>query len=408
LLQGLLRRSISVLAAAVVALALAPASASSAPVFAAGTTADLYVGIEGPATATARTQITYKLFLGDNGPDPSTGVMLTNTFSSPVTFNFAASASCTQTSPTVIVCGPSDLYVGGPASSFHLTVTSDTAGTLVNTVTGTENESDPNPSNNTASWSTTVTEPTTADLSISKGAPRGPIYVGQTFDYSIAFSNSGLADATNVTITDQLPAEVQFVSAEVPCSVSGNLVTCQFGTVAYHAPTPVFNIEVRALSAGSVTNTANISAEQPDPNPANNSSSVTVQIQPPTTDLAVTKTGTPNPVVAGQKETYTISVTNNGPSTATGVVAQDAWSAATEIKGGIAFKSVSTSQGTCTQSGAGISCNLGTLASGASATVTLVLQPRSKGTLSDTATTTGNEYDPNTANNSSTVLTTVG
>jgi uncharacterized repeat protein (TIGR01451 family) len=122
----------------------------------------------------------------------------------------------------------------------------------------------------------------------------------------------------------------------------------------------------------------------------------------------VTKTGTPNPVVAGQKETYTITVTNNGPSTATGVVAQDAWSAASGIKGGIAFKSVSTSQGTCTQSGAGISCDLGSLANGASATITLVLQPRSKGTLSDTATTTGNEYDPNTANNSSTVVTTVG
>jgi uncharacterized repeat protein (TIGR01451 family) len=113
-------------------------------------------------------------------------------------------------------------------------------------------------------------------------------------------------------------------------------------------------------------------------------------------------------MVAGQKETYTITVTDYGPLTATGVVAQDAWSAASGIKGGIAFESVSTTQGTCTQSGAGITCNLGSLANGATATITLVLQPRSKGTLSDTATVSGNEYDPNTANNSSTVLTTVG
>lgn len=408
MLQGLLRRSISVLAAVVVTVALAPAGASFAPVFASGT-ADLWVGIEGPSTSPAYQPITYKIFVGDNGPDPSTGVMLTNTFSSPVSNVYTSSdPSCTQTSPTVIVCGPTSAVVSPIAGTFHLTVTPTTAGTLVDTLTGTENESDPNPSNNTASWSTAIPQPTTADLSIFKVAPRSAIYVGQTFDYGISFSNAGPADATKVTITDQLPAEVQFVSSEVPCSVSGNLVTCPMGTVAYHAPTPVFDIQVRALSAGSVTNTANISAEQPDPNPANNSSSVTVQIQPLTTDLSVTKTGTPNPVVAGQKETYTITVTNNGPSTATGVTAQDAWSAATGIKGGIAFKSVSTSQGMCTQSGAGISCNLGSLASGASATVTLVLQPRSKGTLSDTATTTGNEYDPNTANNSSTVLTTVG
>jgi uncharacterized repeat protein (TIGR01451 family) len=116
----------------------------------------------------------------------------------------------------------------------------------------------------------------------------------------------------------------------------------------------------------------------------------------------------PNPVVAGQKETYTITVTNRGPLTATGVVAQDAWSAASGIKGGIAFKSVSTTQGSCTQSGSGISCDLGSLANGANATITLILQPRSKGTLSDTATVSGNEYDPNAGNNSSTVVTTVG
>ena len=90
------------------------------------------------------------------------------------------------------------------------------------------------------------------------------------------------------------------------------------------------------------------------------------------------------------------------------MIVQDAWSAAAGIKGGIAFKSVTSSQGTCTQSGPAISCGLGSLDDGASATITLVLQPRSKGTLSDTATVSGNESDPNPDDNSSTVLTTVG
>jgi len=406
MVQRLLRRSISVLATAAVTVALALAGASVAPVLAAGN-ADLYVGISGPSASTVGQQITYTIYFGDNGPDPSTGVMLTNTFSSPVTFNFVNSGSCNQTSPVVIVCGPTSASVG-VVGSLHLTVTSTAAGTLVDTLTGTENESDPNPANNTTSWSTTVTQPTTADLSVSKTAwPAGPYYVGQTFNYELFFGNDGPADATNVVMTDQLPAQVQFVSAEAPCTASGNLVTCNLGTVRARSLGDGIRVTVLAVASGSATNTVNITADQPDPNPTNNSYSLTVQIQPPTADLAITETGTPNPVVAGQKETYTIAVTNHGPLTATGVIAQDAWWAASGIKGGIAFKSVSATQGSCTQSGAGISCDLGSLANGAAATITLVLQPRSKGTLSDTATVSGNEYDPNAGNNSSTVLTTV-
>jgi uncharacterized repeat protein (TIGR01451 family) len=283
------------------------------------------------------------------------------------------------------------------------------AGTLVNNLSGTENESDPNPANNTASWSTAVTQPVTADVGVSKTAwPAGPYYVGQTFNYELFYGNEGPADATNTTMTDQLPAQVQFVSAEAPCTASGNLVTCKLGTVWAKALGDGIRVTVLAVASGTATNTLNITADQPDPNPANNSYSLTVQIQPRAADLAVTKTGTPNPVVAGQKETYTITVTNNGPLTATGVVANDAWSAASGIKGGIAFKSVSTTQGACTQSGAGISCAVGSLANGATATITLVLQPRSKGSFSDTATVSGNESDPDSGNNSSTVITTVG
>jgi uncharacterized repeat protein (TIGR01451 family) len=400
--QRLFRRSI--VATAAVAFALGPASTLS--VLAAGT-ADLWVGISGPSTSTTGQQITYNIAFGDYGPDPATGVMLTSTFSSPVTYNFVSSGSCTQTSPTVIVCGPTSASVNA-VGSFHLVVTSTTAGTLVNTLTGTENESDPNLANNTASWSTTVTQPSSADLSVSKTAwPAGPYYVGQTFNYELFFGNNGPADATNVVMTDQLPAQVQFVSAEAPCAASGNVVTCKLGTVYAHALGDGIRVTVLAVAAGTATNTLSITADQPDPNPSNNSYSLTVQIQPRTADLAVTKTGTPDPVVAGQKETYTITVTNYGPLTATGVVADDAWSAASGIKGGIDFESVSSTQGSCTQSGAAISCNLGSLANGATATITLVLQPRSKGVLSDTATVSGNEYDPNTANNSSTALTTV-
>lgn len=402
-----LRRFISVSTAASIGVVGALATGSLVSVSAAGN-ADLTVGVSGPSTATTGQQITFNLSLFDNGPDQSTGVMLTNTFSNPVTFYPSASSGpCTQTSPTVIACGPASLSPG-QAPDWYISVSTNTAGTLTDTVTGTENETDPNPANNTASWSTSVTQAVTADVSVSKSASPGPHFVGNTFDYFLFFGNNGPADATNVTMTDHLPPQVQFVSAEAPCGATGNLVTCNVGTVRARALGDGIRVTVIAVASGTAVNTVSITADQQDPNPANNSFSLTLQIQPPTADLSVVKTGSPDPVVAGQKETYTITVTNNGPSSATGVVAQDGWSAASGIKGGIAFKSVSTTQGTCTQSDASISCDLGSLANGATATITLVLQPRSKGTLSDTATVGGNEADPNSSNNSSTVLTTVG
>ena len=402
-----LRRIISVSAATSIGVVGVVVTGSLVSVSAAGN-ADLSVGVSGPSTATTGQQIIFNLSLFNNGPDPSTGVMLTNTFSNPVTFYPSSSSGpCTETSSTVIACGPATIYPG-QAPDWSIAVSTGTAGTLTDNVTGTENETDPNPANNTAQWSTSVSQAVTADLSVSKSASPGPYFVGNTFDYFLFFGNNGPADATNVTMTDQLPPQVQFVSAEAPCTANGNLVTCNVGTVRARALGDGIRVTVAAISSGTAVNTVNITGDQQDPNPANNSYSLTLQIQPPTADLAVTKTGSPDPVVAGQKETYTITVTNNGPLSATGVVAQDAWSAASGIKGGIAFKSVSTTQGACAQSVAGISCDLGSLASGATATITLVLQPRSKGTLSDTATVSGNEVDPNSSNNSATLLTTVG
>ncbi|MEQ6341516.1 MAG: SBBP repeat-containing protein [Gammaproteobacteria bacterium] len=107
-------------------------------------------------------------------------------------------------------------------------------------------------------------------------------------------------------------------------------------------------------------------------------------------DLSVTKTGTPNPVTAGSNLTYTITVTNNGPDAATGVTLRDA------LPAGGTLISATPSQGSC--SGA-TTCALGTLNSGASATLTIVIIPTAGGTLSNAATATENENDPDAANN---------
>jgi uncharacterized repeat protein (TIGR01451 family) len=126
-------------------------------------------------------------------------------------------------------------------------------------------------------------------------------------------------------------------------------------------------------------------------------------------DLSIKKTGSPNPVVSGSQLTYTISVTNNGPQDATGVTVTDSLPAT------VHFNSMSSSQGTCTRStttkpsskDGTVTCKLGSLSNGGSATVTIVVTATKPRTLSNTASVTGDQPDPTSADNSSTATTTV-
>jgi uncharacterized repeat protein (TIGR01451 family) len=124
-----------------------------------------------------------------------------------------------------------------------------------------------------------------------------------------------------------------------------------------------------------------------------------------TADLSVNQTASPNPVEGGATLTYTIVVSNLGPSAATGVTLTDVLMDT--------FVSASSSQGSCTtpktKGSVTLSCAIGTLSNGASATVTLVVKapPRKKATTSNTANVTANETDPNAVNNSATSIVTI-
>ncbi len=116
-------------------------------------------------------------------------------------------------------------------------------------------------------------------------------------------------------------------------------------------------------------------------------------------DLAISKTDDPDPVIPGTPLTYTITVSNSGPLAATGVTATDT------LPPAVTFASSSASQGTCSGTGT-VTCNLGTINNGGSATVTIVVTPTASGTFANTASVTSGVTDPNTANNSATASTT--
>ena len=103
-------------------------------------------------------------------------------------------------------------------------------------------------------------------------------------------------------------------------------------------------------------------------------------------DVALTIVDTPDPVTAGNNLTYTITASNNGPGTATGVVVND------PLPSGVTF--VSSSQASCTHSAGVITCLPVTLSPGANASVAIVVRPNSPGTLTNTAAVTSTSSDP--------------
>ena len=130
---------------------------------------------------------------------------------------------------------------------------------------------------------------------------------------------------------------------------------------------------------------------------------MTITAAPPA-DLAITNSGSPNPVVSGRQLTYTITAANTSGQTAANVTVTDPLPASAH------FNSVSATQGTCTRpnssKGGTVTCSLGSLAASGSATITIVVTVTKPGTLSDTATVTAANVTPDT-DDSATATTTV-
>ena len=121
----------------------------------------------------------------------------------------------------------------------------------------------------------------------------------------------------------------------------------------------------------------------------------------PLVDLAITKIDTPDPVSVGNLLRYTIRVTNRGPGRATGVTVTDV------LPLGLKLVSTDTSQGSCSASGARITCRLGTMAVNLTATIRVTVRPARPGVVVNVVRVAGSEGDPNPVNNTSTATTRV-
>ena len=353
--------------------------------------ADLALTKSAPATVIPGSALAWTLNVTNNGPAASNGAQVTDTLPAGVTFA-SASPGCAFATGTV-TCTLGTLANGASTSlTINVTVNAPYAGAnpLVNSATVTAvNEIDTVPANNTGSASTTVTAQ--ADLAIVKTVDNATPSVGSNVTFTLTVTNNGPNDAAGAQVSDLLPAGYSFVSATPSVgSYAPGTGVWTIGALANGA-SATMTITATVLAGGPYLNSASVTATTQDPNPVNNSASAgTTPVAQ--ADLQVAKTvnnGAPN---VGTSVTFTIAVTNNGPSSAANVQVTDA------LPAGYTFVSATPSVGSY-DSGTGVWSGIGTLASGGGATLTITATVLASGPYLNTATGTSTTTDPNPNNN---------
>lgn len=241
------------------------------------------------------------------------------------------------------------------------------------------------------------------DVAATLIATPNPATQNATLTYTATLANFGTQTATGVGLSDLLPVGVNFVSAtpsQGNCTFTA-AISCALGDLTSGANATV-QIAVIPTITGTLTNSISVTSIEADVNTINNTANSSVVVNTPlaTADLGVTMTGSPNPVKRLSNLTYTVQVKNSGPNAASSVTVKDI------LPSSMRFVSASANQGTCSGSST-VTCLLGTLASGANASVTIVVQPRSTGTYTNKVSVSSTTLDNNTSNNSTSVSTTV-
>jgi uncharacterized repeat protein (TIGR01451 family) len=249
-----------------------------------------------------------------------------------------------------------------------------------------------------------------ADLGVTKTDGQTTAVPGQPVTYTIVVSNAGPDPVVGATVTDVVPAALLAATWTCVATLGSSCTAGGSGSIndivnllAGGTATYTLTGTVDPAATGTLVNTATVaaSASPPDPNPANNTAT-DVDALTPQADLALTKTGSPDPVPPGGVLTYILTVANAGPSDATSVTLVDS------LPTGVTFASSVPGPPACTLAGATVTCDLGTLPAGANAVVTIdVTVNAGAGVLVNTANVSSSGADPDPADNSASATTTV-
>ncbi|WP_009631938.1 DUF11 domain-containing protein [Synechocystis sp. PCC 7509] len=355
--------------------------------------------------------VTFTVTLNNVGPDSATGVSVSDLLPAGLTFVSATPSQGTYVSNTgVWTVGTVGTAVNANSATLQIVATVATAGAKTNTAqvsASGQQDPDSTPNNNVATEddqaSVTVTSQNT-DLSITKTDSPDPVIAGADLTYAIAVTNNGSATATNATMSDPLPIGTTFQSITTPpgwtCTTpaigSNGTVSCTNPSFVVGSAnfTVVVRVAPTTANNSSLSNTATISSTTSDPIAANNSSTQATTVQQ-SADLRLTKVSTPASPTVGGTFDYTITVTNDGSSTATNVQVTDQLPPTIQVA--VTSVGITTTQGSTTYNATtpNVVWNVGTLAPNTSATLTIpATRLTADNTLNTAEVTFSDQSDP--------------
>jgi len=355
--------------------------------------ADLLVQQSGPVSGIAGSNLVFVIAVTNLGPAGATNVVITNDIDAGFTF-VSASASGANSSGLVTWTFP--VLPAGGKTNLTVTVFAVEGGTYTNIASGFDATPDLNATNNDGSLTNAqvvTTVSALADVQVFKtGNPN--VLAGGLVNYAISATNAGPSTAANVVVQDRLPVGTTLQTASGDYVVSNNVIVWAAANLSGNATTN-FTVTLTAPFTGTLTNSALNTSDTADANTNNNngssSNSIVRTAVTPVADLAVGKSGAAAGVL-GVNFSYTVSVTNLGPSTAANFSVTDS------LPPGIVFVSAVPAT-TTNASSQVIWTNLGTLAANATTNLTLTVKAVTRGMVTNIATVGGPTLDPAPTNN---------
>jgi len=344
----------------------------------------------------------YLVQVTNNGTGPTTAAInIVDTLPAGVSATAVSSAQGTVSCGSLPAAGTltctftpaSPIAVGGSATvRIDVAIGQGATGSITNTV-AIAGGGDPDPlptcpaAGNVQCAQVTTALTTSADVSVNKTVSNATPPVASNVTFTIALSNAGPSAAQAVAVNDLLPAGYAFVSATPSVgSYAPGTGVWTVGTLAAGANASL-QIVATVNATGPYANTATATSTTPDPASGNNSSTVT-PVPTAVADVSVAKTlVTAGPYVVGQTVAFSIVVTNNGPSAATGISVADT---PTNLLLG-------TVGGACTS----LPCTIANLAAGSSATISVSATIQAVGAFNNAAAANATQSDPVPGNNSS-------
>jgi uncharacterized repeat protein (TIGR01451 family) len=238
-------------------------------------------------------------------------------------------------------------------------------------------------------------------LTLDVRGSANPVTLGDNLTYKISVTNLYTFQVYNVFVTNAAPASSVFITADTTLGIvqsTGNPVVFNLGTLN-PGDFALMTVTVRPVLAGQITDLATVITPTL---PTLTTDSLVTQVLPQQADLAVSVAGPTGQVLANDWMTYRVTVTNQGPVTATGVIVSN------NIPDGVGFIGLTPAGLNPIIANGSIVITLDSLTNQESRVFGLTVQPTNAGLVRFSATVTSDMLDTNLLDNVASTTVQVG